>query len=65
MEIPRIIGAGLVVVLVESVVLQWMLSLVNQKLLEKSKQRCLLLLHLLKVLVSLQFLHRKFLQQKL
>jgi hypothetical protein len=59
MEIPQIIGAGLIVIgaglgIGKLVVQQWTL-LVNQKLQERSKQLCLLQLHLLKVLVSQRY----------
>ena len=47
MEIPAIVGAGLVVIgagigIGRTVVLLWMQSLVNLKLQEKFKQLCLL-----------------------
>jgi F0F1-type ATP synthase membrane subunit c/vacuolar-type H+-ATPase subunit K len=60
MEIPQIIGAGLIVIgaglgigKIGSSAMDAML--VNQKLQERSKQLCLLQLHLLKVLVSQRY----------
>jgi hypothetical protein len=59
MEIPQIIGAGLIVIgaglgIGKLVVQQWTLLLVNQKLQEKSKQLCLCSCTL-KVLVSQRY----------